>query len=92
MMIITVSVYSAALSDPSIYHHQQNVLAQISDTIFKTYENSTYGIFMQYPSDWKKVEPGQFSQTNNFNIIVGFLSPIESASSRSSPAAQRRNT
>ena len=87
MMIITVSVSSAALSGPSTYHHQQNVLAQISDTIFKTYVNSTYEIFMQYPSDWKKVEPGQFSQTNNFNIIVGFLSPKESASSRSSPAA-----
>ena len=42
---------------------------------------------MQYPSDWKKVEPGQFSQTNNFNIIVGFLSPKESASSRLPPAA-----
>jgi hypothetical protein len=83
---MTVSMSSAALSDPSIYHHQQNALAQINDTIFKTYENSTYGILMQYPSDWKNVDPGQFSQTNNFNIIVGFLSP-KSASYQSSPAA-----
>ena len=87
MMILTAAMSSAALSDPSIYHHQQNALAQINDTIFKTYENSTYGILMQYPSDWKKVEPGQFSQTNNFNIIVGYLSPKESASYRSPPAA-----
>ena len=84
MMIITFSCFQL-FSDPSIYHHQQNVLAQISDTIFKTYENSTYGIFMQYPSDWKNVESGQFSQTNNFNIIVGFLPPKESASSRFHP-------
>jgi hypothetical protein len=88
MMILTASMSSAAHSDPSIYHHQQNTLAQINDTIFKTYENSTYGILMQYPSDWKNVEPGQFSsQTNNFNIVVGFVSPKQSASYESPPAA-----
>jgi hypothetical protein len=87
MMIITVSMSSAALSDPNIYHHQQNALAQINNTIFKTYENSIYGILMQYPFDWKNVDPGQFSQTNNFNIVVGFLSSKQSASYRSPPAA-----
>jgi eukaryotic-like serine/threonine-protein kinase len=86
MMIITVSILSVVLHNPTIIIHQQNALAQINDTIFKTYVNSIYGILMQYPSDWKKVEPGQFSQSN-FNIIVGFLSPKESALYRSPPAA-----
>src|SRR5919107_3758811 len=88
MILIVVSMLSVAFPGSSInYHHQQNALAQINDTIFKTYENSTYGILMQYPSDWKKVEPGQSSQRSNFNIIVGFLSPKESAFYRSPPAA-----
>src|ERR687890_1500080 len=88
MILIVVSMLSVALYNPSIItHHQQNALAQINDTIFKTYENSTYGILMQYPSDWKKVEPSPSSQTSNFNIIVGFLSPKESAFYRSPPAA-----
>jgi hypothetical protein len=59
----------------SIYHQQEEALAQVNDIIFKNYENSTYGILMQYPSDWKKVEPSQFSQTSNINIVVGFVSP-----------------
>jgi hypothetical protein len=87
MTIITISLLSIALHNPIIIIHQQNVLAQINDTIFKTYVNSIYGILMQYPSDWKKVEPGQLSQTNNINIIVGYLSPKESALYRSPPAA-----
>jgi hypothetical protein len=87
MILIAVSMLSVALHNPSIIIHQQNALAQINDTIFKTYENSTYGILMQYPSDWKKVEPSPSSQTSNFNIIVGFLSPKESAFYRSPPAA-----
>src|SRR5215208_5427853 len=87
IILIAVSILSVAPPSPSIITHQQNALAQINDTIFKTYENSTYGILMQYPSDWKKVEPGQSSQTSNFNIVVGFLSPKESAFYRSPPAA-----
>jgi hypothetical protein len=87
MILIAVSMLSVALYNPSSIVHQQNALAQINDTIFKTYENSTYGILMQYPADWKKVEPREFSQTSNFNIIVGFLSPKESAVYKSPPAA-----
>ena len=85
MTIISISILSVAANNPIIIIHQQNVLAQINNISFKTYVNSIYGILMQYPSDWKKVEPGHFSQTNNFNIIVGYLSPKESALYRSPP-------
>jgi hypothetical protein len=70
-----------------VHYQQQFALAQINSTIFKMYENSAYGIKIKYPSDWKKVEPSQISDESNFNIIVGFLSPKESASYRSPPAA-----
>jgi hypothetical protein len=88
MIIITISILSVALHNPTIIlYRQQNALAQINDTIFKMYENSAYEIKIKYPSDWKKVEPSQISDESNFNIIVGFLSPKESTLYKSHPAA-----
>jgi hypothetical protein len=88
VFIPIILVFILFLSTATHHHQQQqNALAQINDSVFKTYENSTYGIRMQYPSDWKKVEPSQVSQASNFNIIVGFISPKESVSDTSPPAA-----
>ena len=42
-----------------------------SEVKFLPYENSTYGIKIQYPSDWTK----QQSQNQSSNLIVGFNSP-----------------
>jgi hypothetical protein len=42
---------------------------------FLPYENSTYGIKIQYPSNWTKQE----SQNQSSNLIVGFNSPPGSA-------------
>ena len=79
-LIPIMLVFILFTSTFNIYHQQEEALAQVNDIIFKNYENSTYGILMQYPFDWKNVDPGQFSQTNNFNIVVGFLSSKQSAS------------
>ena len=65
---------------------QQQALAQTNDnSTFKLYENPTFGIRMQYPSDWEKVEPGQISHESSFNIIVGFALPKENVSDISPP-------
>ena len=78
----TITITSTTISK------QQEALAQTNDnSTFKLYENPTFGIRMQYPSDWEKVEPGQISHESSFNIIVGFVSPKESASDTSPPAA-----
>ena len=57
-------------------HH--NLLAQVKPTTtnFLTYSNSTYGIKIQYPSDWQKQENGtkQDTQTD----IVTFYAPSNS--------------
>src|ERR671921_2351665 len=74
MILIVVSMLSVALHNPSIIIHQQNALAQINDTIFKTYGNSTYGILMQYPADWKKVEAG--SLLSSSSAADGYISTI----------------
>lgn len=44
---------------------------------FKTYENSTYGIQMQYPSNWQKTQTEETSKDNNDNDkpIVEFKLP-----------------
>lgn len=44
---------------------------------FITYENSTYGIQMQYPSNWQKIQTEETSKGNNDNDkpIVEFKSP-----------------
>jgi hypothetical protein len=44
---------------------------------FITYENSTYGIRMQYPSNWQKIETEEISKGNNDNDkpIVEFKLP-----------------
>lgn len=44
---------------------------------FITYENSTYGIQMQYPSNWQKIQTEETSKGNNDNDkpIVGFKLP-----------------
>ena len=78
----TITITSTTISK------QQEALAQTNDnSTFKLYENPTFGIRMQYPSGWEKVDPGQISHESTFNIIVGFVSPKESASDTSPPAA-----
>src|SRR5919107_76420 len=74
MILIVVSMLSVALHNTSIIIHQQNALAQLNDTIFKTYGNSTYGILMQYPADWKKVEAG--SLLSSSSAADGYISTI----------------
>jgi hypothetical protein len=53
---------------------------EISD--FLLYENPTLGIKIQYPTDWKKVEPAdQYYLEGNIQYpTVSFLSPLENAS------------
>jgi serine/threonine-protein kinase len=46
-------------------------------TSFLTYENPTYRIRMQYPSNWERIE---FDQGINYNVVVIFRSPPENAS------------
>jgi eukaryotic-like serine/threonine-protein kinase len=51
-----------------------------------TYENSTYGIRMQYPSNWQKEENLSSGSDNNSMLVdvVKFISPTKNASDASS--------
>jgi hypothetical protein len=90
--IILVSMLSGStntITTTSTTISKQQALAQTNDdnSTFKLYEKPTFGIRVQYPSDWEKVEPGEISDESSFNIIVGFVSPKESVSDTSPPAA-----
>jgi hypothetical protein len=89
--IILVSMLSGStntITTNSTTISKQQALAQTNDnSTFNLYENPTFGIRIQYPSDWEKVEPGQISHESSFNKIVGFVSPKESVSDTSPPPA-----
>jgi hypothetical protein len=89
ILVLMLSGFTNTITTTSTnISRQQEALAQTNDnSTFKLYENPTFGIRMQYPSDWEKVEPGQISYESSFNIIVGFVSPKESVSDTSPPAA-----
>jgi hypothetical protein len=48
---------------------------------FMIYKNPIYGIAIQYPSDWEKIEYSKTALTvGGSNLIVNFLAPIVNAS------------
>ena len=53
-----------------------NTTEDITGNNFLIYQNPTYGINMQYPSDWIVSQNG----LENFNDVVGFYSPLEDVS------------
>jgi eukaryotic-like serine/threonine-protein kinase len=69
---VIVVIFSTSLITTAIMPH--TVLAQTTPANLLTYQNSTFGIKLQYPSNWEKQENGtrQDTQTD----IVTFLSPV----------------
>jgi serine/threonine-protein kinase len=60
---------------------QKTAIAQTTTTKehdFLTYENYTYAIRIQYPSDWERLEFNQ--RGNSVNVVVIFRSPPENSS------------
>jgi hypothetical protein len=76
--IIAVLILLVALPNPTtIIHHlqQQEALAQINDTFFKTYQNATSGIQIQYPSNWT-IDESDIDSDDNLTDIVSFFAPV----------------
>ena len=56
-------------------------MAQVTKSSnLSTYENPAYTFRIQYPSNWEKVEFNQGIEEGHRNIIVNFVSPLESSS------------
>jgi hypothetical protein len=71
---LTISVLSNNL--PSLLHYQQAMAQKTATTMpsFLTYHNSTYGINIQYPSDW--LYKGNEISNDSVQSIVTFASPL----------------
>ncbi len=80
IMILIGSLSSVATSYMLYYILPQEALAHV-DKMF-TYENFTYGIRMQYPSNWHKEENVSSASDNNSMLVdvVKFISPTKNAS------------
>jgi hypothetical protein len=73
---ITVLTLSVAPHTNTIIP-QQEAFAQTNVNTFKRYENPTYGINIQYPSDWRADE-GDIYADDYVTYIVSFIAPIRS--------------
>jgi hypothetical protein len=76
MTTITVLTLLVALHTTTIIH-QQEAFARTIDNTFKRYENPTYGINIQYPSNWR-IDEGDVYADDYVTDIVSFIAPIRS--------------
>jgi photosystem II reaction center protein PsbP len=77
LLIFSVPLTIGVLSNnlPSLLHSQQAIAQKTATTMssFLTYHNSTYGINIQYPSDW--LYKGSEISNDSVQSIVTFASP-----------------
>jgi serine/threonine-protein kinase len=93
MIIIAVLMLSIALPSTTtniiIYRQQQEALAQSNDddnnNTFKLYENITYGIKIEYPSNWTIEEEGD-EDSDNVTDVVSFFAPVRNDSETVTPS------
>ena len=89
LLIFSVPLTIGVLSNnlPSLLHSQQAIAQKTATTMpsFLTYHNSTYGINIQYPSDW--LYKGNEISNDSVQSIVNFASPtlFTSSSNKSIP-------
>ena len=73
------SLASVATSNMLHYILPQEAMAQANKML--TYENSTYGIRMQYPSSWHKENVSSGNDNSSMLVdVVRFISPTKNAS------------
>jgi len=84
MTTITVLTLLAALHTITIIY-QQEAFAQTIDNTFKNYENPTYGINIQYPSNWR-IDEGDVYADDYVTDIVSFIAPVRSNTEAYAPS------
>jgi serine/threonine-protein kinase len=77
IMISTICILASFIViGHTFYNIPQLTSAQSSPSSLLSYENPTYGIKIQYPSNWM----ASANQLPTYNSIIGFYSPLESLS------------
>ena len=77
MVSTTIILASFIVIGDTFYDVPKSAIAQSSSSSsLLSYENPTYGITIQYPSNWM----ASTNQLPTYNSIIGFYSPLESLS------------
>ena len=77
MVSTTIILASFIVIGDTFYDVPKSAIAQSSSSSsLLSYENPTYGITIQYPSNWMT----STNQLPTYNSIIGFYSPLESLS------------
>ena len=77
MVSTTIILASFIVIGDTFYDVPKSAIAQSSSSSsLLSYENPTYGIKIQYPSNWM----ASTNQLPTYNSIIGFYSPLESLS------------
>lgn len=83
-LLITVPVTTNA-STTIIQQEEGDLTQRDDDNSFKTYENPTYGINIQYPSNWRTDE-GDVYADDYVTDVVSFIAPVISDSESYAPS------
>ena len=78
-MTITILFSLLLLANTTTQQQEAAIAHTTKEYGFLTYENYTYAIRIQYPSDWVILEPSQRGGSG-LNIVVIFRSPPENSS------------
>jgi hypothetical protein len=80
-IVAILTLYYTVYSPSAIKQEVPQTEKQTTTNNFKQltgllrYENSTYGVSVQYPSDWTKNETNYFDKSSQYQDIVSFNSP-----------------
>jgi hypothetical protein len=70
-----ISQHQQAMAQTNITTTPSQATNNTEQNAFLTYENTTYGIRIQYPAGWQEGESNQTSEDSVLNYIVAFRSP-----------------
>jgi hypothetical protein len=74
-------VFLGDLSTPAIYEQSPTIPAATLTNNLLTYQNPTYGITLQYPSSWEKIEyPRLGLAVVGNDLVANLLAPLANAS------------
>ncbi|HET7345109.1 MAG TPA: PsbP-related protein [Nitrososphaeraceae archaeon] len=85
VILFALLIFSSLLTSAVLLHIPQHAMAQTdnkqtdnkeSKSNFLRYENPSYGITIQYPTDWNRIKPVTFKGHHNI-AIVEFKSPLQ---------------
>jgi PsbP-like protein len=77
VIVSTILLYGPSFQIQQSIAQPTSTAATTSGNNFLTYQNSTFGIKIQYPSNWAKEENNNASDSSSKDLVVTFSSPTD---------------